>query len=130
MKKNDFDVKLFASRFSSLLEQSIENTHTLAKKLDLSPATISRYAHGVMTPKLITLYAIADIFEVNPLWLMGWEESETSPTSNKPLSDSIPEKNTIKIAGRDGSYLERRLTDDQLDLIKKMIDQMPEANDL
>ena len=73
MKKEDFDIRIFAKRFSSLLENSKENTHSLAKKLGLNPATISRYANGLMTPKLITLYAAADIFGVDPLWLMGFD---------------------------------------------------------
>ena len=38
--------------------------------------------------------------------------------------------NTIKILGRDGSCVERELTDDQIDLMKKMIEQMPDASDL
>lgn len=87
MKRDDFDVKIFSNRFSTLLDKSSENTHSLAKKLDLSPATISRYANGVMTPKLITLYAIADIFNVNPLWLMGLDEKENA--TPKSLGDSL-----------------------------------------
>ncbi|MEE1005946.1 MAG: XRE family transcriptional regulator [Acutalibacteraceae bacterium] len=73
LKKDDFDIKVFSNRFSELLEQSNENTHSLAKKLGLSPATISRYANGIMAPKLPTLYAMADIFDVNPIWLFGFD---------------------------------------------------------
>ena len=72
MKKQDFDISVFAKRFSELLKDSSENTYTLAEKLGLTPATISRYANGLMAPKLPTLYAIADIFEVNPVWLFGY----------------------------------------------------------
>ncbi len=71
MQKANIDVKLFAARFSELLHESSENTYTLAKKLGLAAATISRYANGLMAPKLPTLRAIAEIFDVDPDWLAG-----------------------------------------------------------
>ena len=38
--------------------------------------------------------------------------------------------NIIRIAGRDGSYTEKRLTDDQVKALRIILDQMPEAEDL
>jgi len=38
--------------------------------------------------------------------------------------------NIVKIAGRDGSYTEKHLTDDQLKALKLIIDQMPDAEDI
>lgn len=73
MRKQDFDITIFARRFLELLNNSEENTYTVAHKLGLTPATISRYANGLMAPKLPTLYAIADIFDVNPIWLFGFD---------------------------------------------------------
>lgn len=73
MKREDFDINVFAKRFDSLLQLKEENTYSLAKKLGLTAATISRYAHAKMAPKLPTLYAIADIYNVNPLWLYGFD---------------------------------------------------------
>ncbi len=81
MKKQDFDIKIFAQRFSQLLDSSQENTHSLAKRLGLNPGTISRYANGLMAPKVPTLYALAEIFNVDPLWLMGFDESYKQPES-------------------------------------------------
>lgn len=39
-------------------------------------------------------------------------------------------RNIIKIAGRDGSFIERRLTDEQITALKLMLAQLPEADDL
>ena len=94
MKKQDFDLQKFATRFSQLLEDSNENTYTLGEKLGLSPASISRYTHGIMAPKLPTLYALADIFEVNPVWLLGFEAPkyvENNKTTKKFPSPSTTE---------------------------------------
>ncbi len=37
--------------------------------------------------------------------------------------------NVLRLAGRDGSYLERTLTDDQLRALTAILDQMPDASD-
>lgn len=44
-----------------------------------------------------------------------------------PITES--EHNIVKIAGRDGSFVERRLTDDQVEALRSIIDQFPEAGD-
>ena len=133
MRKQDFDITIFARRFSELLNSSEENTYTVADKLGLTPATISRYANGLMAPKLPTLYAIADIFDVNPIWLFGFDAPREKQSQNKRTSADNNEgfdRNTIKIAGRDGSFVERNLTDEQLEVLKKLVDQLPDADDL
>ena len=43
--------------------------------------------------------------------------------------ETIENCNIIKIAGRDGSYEERRLTDEQLAALKAILAQMPDASD-
>ena len=48
----------------------------------------------------------------------------------KNKRSSIPERlNVVRIAGRDGSYEERYLTDSQLAAVKAIIDQMPDATE-
>lgn len=71
MKNCIIDIKIFSLRFSEALSESSDNTYTIAEKLNLSPATISRYTNGKMLPKLTTLYQAADILNVSPEWLMG-----------------------------------------------------------
>lgn len=52
---------------------------------------------------------------------------EKTPT---PVSESGPKRNVLRLAGRDGSYVERNLTDEQMAAIKMMIEQLPDADDL
>lgn len=47
-----------------------------------------------------------------------------------PVSESGSGKNVIKIAGRDGSFVERKLTDEQMTALRLIIDQLPDAEDL
>lgn len=53
-------------------------------------------------------------------------EQKEKPT---PVSESGQDRNIIKIAGRDGSFVERELTDDQLALMKNMLDQLKPIDD-
>lgn len=87
--KNEIIVRLFAERFSALLNSSTENTYTVAEKLSLSPGTISRYRSGLMAPKMPTLSAIAEIFDVDPEWLCGKDVPRTRK-KNKPAELNSP----------------------------------------
>ena len=72
MRDNTIDLQVFAKRLSALMESSNETTYSLAEKLSLTPATISRYANGLMKPKVPTVVSMAEIFGVNDTWLMGY----------------------------------------------------------
>lgn len=47
-----------------------------------------------------------------------------------PVPEGEPNINVIKIAGRDGTFVERKLTDEQLKALTLMLDQLPSADDL
>ena len=59
MEKRTVDKALFGQRFSELLRTSGETTYSIAAALSMSPGTISRYANGLMAPKIPTC---------RPLW--------------------------------------------------------------
>ncbi len=70
---NIIDLQVFAKRLSNLIDNSEETTYSLANKLGLTPATISRYANALMKPKVPTVVSMAKIFNVNDAWLMGYD---------------------------------------------------------
>ena len=65
-----------------------------------------------------SLARIADYLDCSVDYLLGRTDS--------PKSVNV---NVIKIAGRDGSFRELHLTNDQLAALKAIIDQMPDASD-
>lgn len=85
---------VFSLRFSALLSSSGETTYSVARKLGMSAATISRYANGIMLPKLPTVYSLANIFRVNPLWLMGYDV----PQSEIDTANSLTEQEKALLA--------------------------------
>lgn len=95
----------------------------IADKLGVSQQAYANYETKKRQPDQETLVKLADIFNVSVDYLLGREEKAApQEEQQKP--------NTIKILGRDGSCVERQLTDDQIDLMKRMIEQMPDADDL
>lgn len=73
MVKKTVNKELFSKRLSKLMEEKNETTYTMADTLSLSAATISRYMTGQMAAKITTIEAIAKYFNVNPVWLMGYD---------------------------------------------------------
>lgn len=98
----------------------------LGKKCGTTKQTIYKYETGKVTNiPLDRLEMIAASVGVSAASLTGWEDKENQPT----VSDGLGDCNVIRIAGRDGSYQTRKLTDEQIVLFKAMLDQMPDVPD-
>ena len=68
----------FAKRLTELINEH-NNIPLLLKHLGLqSKSTIYRYMNAEMTPKLTTIKAIAEFYNVNPTWLMGFDVPKKS----------------------------------------------------
>lgn len=96
----------------------------LARKLGYRDrSTIAKIESNVNDITQSKIVAIAAALQVTPAELMGWGQTST-PTPEEPQHINI-----IKIAGRDGSFRERRLTDAQLAALNSLLDQLPDASD-
>lgn len=100
-------------------------------------STVKKWEDGyIANMKRDKIAALASVLRISPALIMGLDNDEMCDIRSSGIigvtTDCSSSKriNIVKIAGRDGSYLERKLTDDQLDLLKKMIEQMPESEDL
>lgn len=114
---------MFFTRYENLCKSKKRTTTGVAAELGIAKSTVAYWrANNTVIPKQDVLLKIADYFNVSVDYLLGKASSNTSEPSERV--------NTIKIAGRDGSYEERALTDEQLELFKKMIAALPEATDL
>lgn len=87
MKQRIVDKAVFGARLSEAMDASDETTYSLADKLSLTPGTVSRYANGLMAPKIPTLFTLAKLLAVNPYWLMGYDEPKYMSST---ASDAIP----------------------------------------
>ncbi len=68
---NQIDKQILGKRLKQLMKSYGETTYSLSQQFKLSPPSISRYTRGDMAPKMTTIRAMAEYFDVNPEWLMG-----------------------------------------------------------
>lgn len=113
------------------------NMSEAARLLNLPYTTYVGYEKGQREPTSEVLIQLADFYGTTVDYLVGRVDSPDSVVEekNQAQTAAIPFKpdnrNVLRLAGRDGSYLERTLTDDQLKALTAILDQMPDAsNDL
>ena len=68
---------------------------------------------------------IADFLGVSVDYLLGKTDKKEKPSENGEL----PDKNVVTIIGRDGRYIQKKLTDEQIQALETIINQMPDAPD-
>ena len=90
----------------------------IAKWIDADPTEVSAVMDEMSFSNGLDSQAIAKIVA---------EVEKRKPT---PVSESGQHVNVVKIAGRDGSFMEKRLTDEQIKALQTIIEQMPDADDL
>lgn len=89
----EINLKKFSERFSGLIKNSSIEIPELAKMLGIkSKSTIYRYMNGEMSPKISTIKYMAEIFNVNPRWLMGYDAPKELEPLYKALYDFSTEK--------------------------------------
>ena len=119
---------MFGDRLKSLRNRKGLSQAEFAKQIGVSKSSVNMYERGEREPNFETLESIADYFNVDLDYLMGKSEIE-----NRAKATIIPlrsnDRNILRLAGRDGSYLERTLTDDQVKMLTMLLDQMPDASD-
>ena len=63
----------FQHRFSQLVEESGKSLLQLSKEIHISNQALSTWRTGQRTPKEPTIVAVADFFNVNVGWLLGFD---------------------------------------------------------
>lgn len=88
--------EIFSERLKELMIDNNETTYSIGELLNLSAATISRYRDGKMSPKITTIYSIANHFNVNPVWLMGYDVEKNLNLTDDKVGLSTEEKILIE----------------------------------
>lgn len=82
-------ISTFRDRFCELTNESGKTTVEVAKDLHVSNQTVSAWRIGVRSPKEPTIIAIANHFNVDVAWLMGFDvqKEKEKPSIVIPNSD-------------------------------------------
>lgn len=104
------------------LNKGITQTE-FAETFNIANGTVGNWETGKREPDYEMLSRIADFYGVTVDYLLGRDQKA------KPAENDRLEENTILLAMRDGGVKKRKLTSEQMELIEKMIEQMPQADD-
>ncbi len=83
---------LFRSRLDQALQIRGMKPSDLASKTGLSSATISQYRSGYSSPRSKKLQLLADVLNVDPVWLMGMD---VPMEKNRTVEDLSPDDNAL-----------------------------------
>lgn len=88
--ENDVILEVFSKRFTSLINENSTDISFLLNQLGIkSKSTIYRYMNGEMSPKVTTVKILANIFNVNPDWLMGYDVPKTNLKQDNTSNSAI-----------------------------------------
>lgn len=87
--------EIFSKRLKELMVINNETIYSIGEILNLAPSTISRYSDGKMSPKITTIYSMANHFNVNPVWLMGYDVDKNLNFSNNKNYISDKERSLL-----------------------------------
>ena len=154
MKKKTINKEIFAKRLTDLMNEFGETTYTMADRFSLTSPTISRYMTGQMAAKITTVELMAKYFNVNPVWLMGYDvdkampiaatsikltdhehiviiayrnQPEMQPAVDKLLGIEPEETESFELAARGGKYKAKKK--DIIKLAKQLDSQTYEKDD-
>ncbi|WP_326200299.1 hypothetical protein [Dysosmobacter sp.] len=133
-------------RLDFLFDETDYDPMIVAYNLDIDQAYIDSWLQrGILPPRPI-VDKVLGVFQIKASELLNsgeleayleeneeWGRSPIDSRSKKaptPVSESGQHVNVVKIAGRDGSFMEKRLTDEQIKALQTIIEQMPDADDL
>ena len=118
-------------RINLLLNEKGISKQDFYNECGISSAAFSQWNTGKTSPKAKSLNKIASYLDTTVEYLISGtkQKKPAAETGDEPKAEINERLHTIRIAGRDGSYEERQLTDEQMDLLRQMIRQMPKPQD-
>lgn len=137
---------MFYDRFKFLCSQKGVSCNKAATDMGLSNSTPTKWKKTGATPDGKTLAKISAYFGVSIGELLTNDSTgaieftvstedlldylQSKKKEPTPVSESGQHVNIVKIAGRDGSFIEKRLNDKELQALKAFVNLLPDADDL
>lgn len=123
-------IETFRNRFNELLAQKGILASDVAAKTGISKSTISKYIHGQIEAKQDKISLIANAYNVDPAWLMGYDVPmiKLSPETLQSTYSSAVSWNNGQIQ-RLMQYALRlsKLNNNDREIVEGMIDRLSEG---
>lgn len=102
----------------------------LCARLGISQGALSGWENGKYEPGSSGWLKLSEALGVSVDYLMGCDSPASVQKEKAPTPEGERQKiNTITIACRDGSYIVKQLTDEQLQAFKTMFEHLPKVED-
>ena len=75
-KRNEEFENIIKNNINNLFIKSKKNKNELARYLDVTPTTISKYCEGIITPSIESLIKIAKFFDVTLFEVIGIDKDD------------------------------------------------------
>lgn len=117
-------------RIKELCDNRKVSMTAMCRAVGLSPNVMSELKSGrTKSLSIKNAIKIADYFGVTTAYLIGENDNKTLINDVQFNNDNHPNENILRIAGRDGRQIEKRLTDEQVKALEAIINQLPDAPD-
>lgn len=126
MKIKDMIKRSIANNIKRARIESNMTQAEAAEKLGLTAQAISNFERGINGIENSILVRMCEIYNTSMSAILG-EEPEHKETPAPKGERLIDDKNVLRIAGRDGSYIVKVLTDEQMKAFMTMVDHLPDA---
>ena len=112
-------VTVFRERFTDLCNESPMNDTEIAKKIGVSKQTVSAWKIGDRSPKQPTIETIANVFQVNIDWLLGFDVPKSIGNyKNEKLTPEDEQKNLYVEELKSASLDELKMLSDFLAIMR------------
>ena len=73
------DFSIFRQRLQDLMDSRGLTMKSLSEKVNMTPATLSRYLSSDRTPDLAYIVRIVEYFDVSIDWILGYDDDKYAP---------------------------------------------------
>lgn len=102
------ETRSFPYRLKDAMNRRKVTQEELAKKVGASQSSVSYWLLGDRFPRLPTLYKLAEVLDVNPLWLIG-HDAETESEAILEKYFALEPADQVKVMG----YIDAILSSDR-----------------
>ncbi len=118
------------SRIFDEMELQKISQKSLADYLGLKQQAVGNWKQGLNKSYTKYIHGIAEFLGVSVEYLRGETDQKEKPsTIAGEGQEEKRDSNTVLILGRDGTRQERRLTDEQMEALRRMIKVLPDFED-
>lgn len=115
---------MFVERARALLKEKGIPAKVMLQDLEINKNQLTRWEKDGTVPHKALLIAIANYLDTTVEYLTG--ESDEKEKTPEPLD---PDHNVLIMRGRDGSYIRKQLTDEEVRALAVLVSQMKDAPD-